>query len=97
VVAEPDDRAVPTVAAENLVEWTGLPGASRALDRPAQPPPSTPALDQLERLGAFRYSRRAQAPKGAGHRAETTQPRRDEEGAPRGLSLAAISGLVPKG
>jgi hypothetical protein len=55
----------------------------RRLDRPAQPPPSTAGLDQLECLGASSWSRRAQAPKRACRRAETTQPRRDEAGASR--------------
>jgi hypothetical protein len=97
VVAEPEERAVPTVAAESVIEWSGLLGASAVMDRTAQPPPSTSALDQVERLGAFRKSRRAQAPNGASHRAQTTQPRRDEEGAPRRPSPAGISGLVPEG
>jgi hypothetical protein len=100
VVAEPDDQPVPMVAAENLIEWTGLlaaADASGASDRPAQPPPSTAALDHLERLGAFRWSRCAQAPPGACHRAETTQPRRDEEGEPRRRSPAETSGLAREG
>ena len=79
MVAEPEDRAVPTVAAESRIEWTGLLGASAVMDRTAQLPPSRSAPDQVERLGAFRKSRRAQAPNGASHRAQTTQPRRDTE------------------
>jgi hypothetical protein len=58
------------------------------LDRIGSSPATTPldrcpttTLDQLERFGAIRESRRVEAPKWACHRAQTTQPRRDETAA----------------